>query len=208
MDNHRISAIIFDLGNVLVDFDHTIAAKRISRFTAKDPQEIFNLFFNSELTGLFEEGKISSQEFFSRVRDLLNLEIGYEQFLPIWNEIFFLSAKNQAVYNLAKILRKQYKIALLSNINILHFDYLKKNFAVFDVFHNIITSYESGFRKPHPAIYQKTLNALEASPNNAFYTDDRAELVESACRLGIRGFTFKGIEQLKKDLSVNGVSIN
>src|SRR4030042_6411170 len=102
MDNHRISAIIFDLGKVLVDFDHAIAAKRISAFTTKDPQEIFSLFFDSKLTGLFEEGKISPRDFFSGVQNMLNLEIGYEEFLPIWNEIFFLTEKNQAVYNLAK----------------------------------------------------------------------------------------------------------
>jgi len=208
MDNHRIEAVIFDLGNVLVDFDHTIAAQRISAFTRKDPREIFNLFFDSELTGLFEEGKISSQKFFSRVQGMLNLKIDYAQFLPIWNEIFFLTEKNQAVYNLAKILKKHYKTALLSNINILHFAYLKRNFPIFDAFHNIVTSYEVGFRKPHPAIYEKTLHALEVSPDNVFYTDDRPELVESACRLGIRGFTFKGVEQLKKDFSGNGVNIN
>jgi putative hydrolase of the HAD superfamily len=208
MNNKHIKAIIFDLGNVVIDFDHTIAAKRISRFTTKSPQEIFNLFFDSQLTGLFEEGKISSFEFFSRVREILNLKLDYEQFLPIWNDIFFLTEKNQAVYNLAKTLKKQYKIALLSNINILHFDYLKKNFSVFDAFHNIITSFESGFRKPHPFIYQKTSDILGALPYNIFYTDDRPELVESACRLGICGFIFKNISQLKKDLLGNGIRIN
>ncbi len=208
MDNNHIEAIIFDLGNVLVDFDHTIAAKKISKFTTKSPQEIFNLFFDSELTGLFEEGKISPLEFFLKVKKMLNLKLDYEQFLSIWNEIFFLTEKNQAVYNLAKNLRNHYKIVLLSNINILHFDYLKKNFSVFDVFHHIITSFELGFRKPHPFIYQKTFNIIETLPHNIFYTDDRFELVESACRLGIHGFTFEGIEQLKKDLLVSGICIN
>jgi len=208
IDNHRISAIIFDLGNVLVDFDHTIAAKKISAFATKDPQEIFNLFFDSRLTGIFEEGRISPQEFFSGVQEELDLGIDYGQFLPIWNEIFFSSEKNRAVYNLAKILKKHYKMALLSNINILHFEYLKVHFPVFDAFQQIITSYESGARKPHRSIYEKTLQALETSPENVFYTDDRLELVEGACRLGIRGFTFQGVEQLKKDLLANGVNIN
>jgi putative hydrolase of the HAD superfamily len=203
-----VKAIIFDLGNVLIDFDHTIAAKRISRFTDRSPQEIFNLFFDSRLTGLFEEGRISPLEFFSKVKEMLNLKLDYAEFLPIWNEIFFLTEKNQAVYYLAKTLKNRYKMALLSNINILHFDYLKKHFSLFDAFHHIITSFESGFRKPHPSIYQKTFNILEVLPYNVFYTDDRAELAESACRLGIHGFTFKDIEQLKKDLLVSGIRIN
>lgn len=206
--SNGIKAIIFDLGNVLVDFNHMIAAERISRFSVKTPQEIFELFFDSELTGLFEEGKISSQEFFLKIKETLNLKLDYGRFLPIWNEIFFLSEKNHAVYDLARSLRKRYKIALLSNINILHFDYLKKNFPVFDAFHNVIASYESGFRKPHPSIYKETLNVLKACASEVFYTDDRVELIEGACRLGIRGFTFTGIEQLKKDLLGSGITIN
>jgi len=205
MDNNKIKAIIFDLGNVLVDFNHKRAAERISKFTDKSPQEIFNLFFDSELTGLFEEGRISPQEFFLKVKEMLNLKLDYDGFVPIWNGIFFLTEKNLAVYNLAKQLKNCYKLALLSNINILHFDYLKKKFPVFDAFHNIITSYEVGFRKPHPLIYKKTLSVLEASPNQVFYTDDRPELAESAKELGIRGFVFRGIEQLKKDLINSGI---
>jgi len=208
MDNNKINAIIFDLGNVLVDFNHRIAADRISKFTDKSPDEMFNIFFDSELTGLFEEGKISPKEFFLKIKDMLNLELDYDSFLPIWNEIFFLTKENLAVYNLAKQLKNNYKIALLSNINILHFDYLKKKFPVFDAFHNIITSYEVGARKPHPLIYKKTLDILESLPHQVFYTDDRPELAQSAKELGIRGFVFRGIEQLKEDLINSGVCIN
>ena len=208
MDNKRIKAVIFDLGNVLIDFDHTIAAKRISGFTDKTPQEIFNLFFDSRLTGLFEEGKITPLNFFAEVKKMLNLKLNYNQFLPIWNEIFFLSKNNQSVYNLVKILKGRYKIALLSNINILHFEYLKKNFPIFHAFHNIVTSFEVGIRKPDPLIFKKALDLLQAQPQDAFYTDDRPEFTERASGMGIRGFVFTGIEQLKMDLLDNGVNIN
>ncbi len=204
----NIEAIIFDLGGVLVDFDHMLAAKKILGFTSKSPQEIFNLFFDSGLTNLFEEGKISPQEFFSRVKEALNLRLDYKQFQPIFNEIFFFTERNQAVYNLAKALMNSYKVALLSNINILHFDYLKKNFPVFNAFHSIITSFSLGLRKPHPLIYKKALDILKAAPQNTFYTDDRIELITGARALGIRGFVFKSVEQLKIDLLDNGVSIS
>ncbi len=208
MANHTIKAIIFDLGNVLVDFDHRIAAGRISKFTDKSPEEIFNLFFDSELTGLFEEGGISPQDFFLRVKEMVNLKLSYEEFLPIWNEIFFLSETNRAVYGLVKDLSKNYKVSLLSNINILHFEYLKSKFSVFGVFANIIASHEVGLKKPNPLIYKKTIEALGVLPSEAFYTDDRPELVESAKGLGIRGFVFKGVEQLKRDLLGAGVNLS
>lgn len=205
MDNHKIKAVIFDLGNVLVDFDHRIAAEKVSKLTDKTAEEIFNFFFNSELTGLFEEGRISPQDFFLKVKEALNFKLDYAEFLPIWNTIFFLSEKNCMVYALAKNLKKNYKLALLSNINILHFEYLKSRFPVFDVFCNIIVSCEVGLRKPHPLIYKKTLEALGVLPSEVFYTDDRAELIQGARELGIRGFVFEGIDELEKDLLSVGI---
>ncbi|MGE5197964.1 MAG: hypothetical protein ACM3IL_05605, partial [Deltaproteobacteria bacterium] len=45
------------------------------------------------------------------------------------------------------------------------------------------------------------------SPRNTFYTDDRQNLVEAACHLGIKGFVFKGIQQLYRDLTSAGINI-
>lgn len=203
-----VEAVIFDLGNVLIDFDHLIAAKKISKLTNMTAQEIYELFFDSELTSLFEEGRISPSEFFVKVKEKLDLELDYERFASIWNEIFFFSEKNSSVYSIAKSLKKIYKLALITNINILHFDYLKKNFPVFDIFDPVVTSFQIGFRKPHPLIYKKTLEMLQVLPENVFYTDDRADLVSKAKDSGINSFVFINIEKLKKDLLGEGVSIN
>ena len=208
MKENRVTTLIFDLGNCLVDFDHKIAANRIKEFTDKSIEEIFNLFFDSGITGDFEEGKISPEGFFLEVKKLLNAKITYEQFLPIWNEIFVLSQKNKDLYILAKQLKKDYKLAVLSNINILHFEYIEKNFFVFDAFDNVITSYQLGARKPQVEIYHKTLEMLNTPAECAFYTDDRPELIEAASRLGIKAFVFVGVKQLKKDLIKAGIKIN
>ncbi|MFZ2604063.1 MAG: HAD family phosphatase [Candidatus Omnitrophota bacterium] len=205
---NRITTLIFDLGNCLVDFDHKIAANRIKEFTDKSIEEIFNLFFDSGITGIFEEGKISPEGFFLEVKALLNAKITYEQFLPIWNEIFVLSQKNKDLYILAKALKKDYKLAVLSNINILHFEYIEKNFSVFDAFDNVITSYQLGARKPQVEIYNRTLEMLNTPAECAFYTDDRPELIKAASKLGIKAFVFVGVEQFKKDLLKSGININ
>jgi HAD superfamily hydrolase (TIGR01549 family) len=202
-----IRAVIFDLGNVLINFDHRIASQKLSKFTDTPEDEIYNLFFDSKLTALFEEGKISTLQFFSKVKEALNLGIEFDEFLPIWNEIFFFDEENLSVYNLASSLKNRYKVALLSNINISHFEHIKRTFPILDAFHNIITSFEMGFRKPNPEIYQKALHALDSPPEDVFYTDDRLELVESARQLGIRSFIFKGPRQLEADLINSGVNI-
>jgi len=203
-----IDTIILDLGKVLIDFDHLRAAERISNFCNKTPREIFDLFFISEATILFEKGKITPEGFFLRVKEILDLRLEYQSFVPIWNDIFFLTATNRAVYSLANNLRAHYQVALLSNINVLHHEYLKQYFPVFNVFHRVFASYEMGMIKPDQDIYRKVLEELRAQPENVFYTDDRQELVDSAKDLGINSFLFTSPEQLKQDLADVGVTVN
>ncbi len=201
-----VKAVLFDLGHVLIDFDHMRAAESLSCFTDKSAQEIFNLFFDSELTALFEEGKISPREFFAEVRRMLNLDISFHQFVPAWNEIFFFSEKNFGVYQLASKIKNTYKFGVLSNINILHLEYIKRTFSLLGTF-TIIASNELGLRKPDPAVYQKALAILGEPAEKVFYTDDKAELVVSASQLGMRSFIFKDVEGLKKDLLQAGLHI-
>ena len=208
MYNHKIKGIIFDLGNVLLDFNHMIAAEKLSGFTDKSGKEIYGLFFDSQKTQLFEEGKISASEFFQGVKEILNLKIPYQEFVPIWNEIFYFTDKNLQVYNLARSLKNGYRLALLSNINFLHLGYIKKTFPILDAFHNILASCELGLRKPQPEIYQKALQILGTQAQETFYTDDRIELISGAKKLGINAAVFSGVEQLKKDFIAAGVNIN
>jgi len=205
--NGCVKAIIFDLGRVLIDFDHNIAAKRISNCCGKTREQIFEIFFSSDITTRFEEGKISPQDFYLKVKQMLDLKLSYETFVSIWNDIFFLTAKNKSVYSLANSLRGRYTVMLLTNINILHHEYLKKNFPVFGIFHHVLTSYEMGAVKPSVEIYRRTLEILGVKPENAFYIDDRVELVESARKLGIKSAVFSGVEQLKIDLGRAGVCV-
>ncbi len=202
-----IKAVIFDLGNVLVDFDHMLAAGKISLFTKRSPQEIHNLFFDSELTGAFEEGRISPHDFYLQVKELLDLRLEFEEFVPIWNEIFFLSEKNIQVYKLAQALKNRYKLALLTNINILHLEYIRQKLPVFRPFSHIIASCGMGMRKPNPLLYQSALDRLGVPALAAFYTDDRMDLIEKARGLGIQSFQFQGIDKLKADLFSLGIDI-
>ncbi len=206
--NETIKVLLFDLGNVLVDFDYRLSVKRIAHFCPRKPEDIINFFLSSEITSSFEAGKISPEEFFNKVKEALELKLSYAAFVPIWNEVFFLSAKNRSVFSLANNLRERYQTAMISNINILHYEYLKKHFPVFSIFSPIFLSYELGLVKPDPLIYQKVLEVLNARPQEVFYTDDRPELVESARRLGIQAFVFSGAQQLQLDLLNVGVISN
>lgn len=203
-----IKVILFDLGNVLIDVDYGAAVKRIMHFCRKQDQDLVGTLMRSEITGFFEEGRFSAQEFFLKLKELIGLEISYERFVPIWNEIFFLSAKNRFVYSIANSLRQNYKIAILSNINILHYDYISTHFPIFSIFDEVFVSFKMGAIKPQPVIYRKATEALGVMPDEIFYTDDREDLVKSAEALGIKSFLFTGVDKLRRDLEGLGVLLS
>ena len=202
---NQIKAIIFDLGNVLIGFDHRIGVKKILRHTSKSTQEIYDLFFDSVFTREFEKGKISCREFFAKVRDMLELQIGYEEFLPIWNEIFFAKPEME---RFVASLNSGRKLVLLSNVNQLHYEYLTNAFSsAFSLFSpdKIIPSFRTGFMKPDRQIYELALSASGVSRDEAVYVDDRLDLIEAASGYGIRSIQFKDINQLKQEFLDLGI---
>jgi len=201
MPKAKIKVILFDLGNVLVDLNLKPAVARISGFCSKSQDEIIKLFLDSGITNSFEKGEFSADEFYKQAKDILDLKLGYASFVSIWNEVFFFSLKNRSLYHIANRLKENYRIAILSNTNILHYRYIKDNFPVFNIFEKVFLSFEIGAVKPDQTIYRKAIEALGVLPENIFYTDDRPELVKSASKLGIKSFTFTSVEQLISDLS-------
>jgi len=198
MTKNKYEAILWDLGNVLINFDHNIAVKKILRLTPKNEHDIYQLFFDSGLTKDYEEGKVSSIEFFKKVKSSLELDMEYSEFLPIWNDIFFEKELNKKIQNFLMAIKGKYKLVMVSNINEAHCEFLKKKMPIFGEFDKLILSYEIGFRKPAKEIYDAALRSVNTTPSKAFYVDDRADLIEAASKFGIKGMTLDGEEAFKK----------
>lgn len=199
----RYDTIICDLGNVLINFDHRIAVRKILKYTPKKEKDIYDLLFDSIFTKQYEEGKIDSKQFFRQVKDIIKLDMDYDKFFLIWNDIFFETPLNLKMQDFLKKIKPEYKMAMLSNINETHFEFLKEKMSIFNIFDRLILSYEVGFRKPAPEIYRVALETLKTSDDKVFYIDDRRDLIEAASRLGIMGIVLedkKAFEIIKKEI--------
>jgi putative hydrolase of the HAD superfamily len=198
--------ILFDLGKVLIDFDHRIAVQRIKQFCSLDEKSIYSLFFDSNVTDKFEKGLISPLDFFEQVKNMLGARIHYEEFVPIWNEIF---THHPGMLEILGLLKDNYNLYLVSNINKLHFEYLKKQFnEYFEFFNHLFLSYEMGLRKPDLMIYKFIINYLKTSPDNIIYTDDRIELITAAKGLGMDAFLFISTVSFKEELYKRGIEFD
>lgn len=201
----EIKAVIFDLGNVLIGFDHTIAVKKILKHTPKKSRDIYDLFFDSDLTQEFEKGKTGKLEFFQQVQTALELKISYGEFLPIWNEIFFSKPESE---DFVSSLNSGIKLALLSNINQLHYEYIREEFSsTIGLFEpdKIIPSFRTGFIKPDKEIYDLALKALDVPRESVVYVDDRLDLIEAALSYGIKSIQFKSAKELKQKFQDLGI---
>jgi len=205
MKNPNYDTFIFDLGKVLVDFDHNISAAKIAKLTGKDQNWLYQLFFESELTKLFDEGEVSSRKFYSEMKKLIGFKISFNEFVPIWSDIF---KEKKDMCELVLSLKKDYRLVLMSNVNELQFEHIRKNFSVISYFDELVLSYEVGAMKPAPKIYQVAIKAANTSPGRIIYTDDRVELIEGGKLAGIKSsFVFTDLEQFKKDLESVGIKV-
>ncbi|MBI5873856.1 MAG: HAD family phosphatase [Candidatus Omnitrophica bacterium] len=204
MGKKKFKLILCDLGNVLINFDHRIAVRRILPFTNKRSEEIYSLFFDSPVTKDYEEGRLSSRDFYRRISKILSLKnLTFKKFSSIWNEIFF---DNYGMLELLEALKKKYSLHLVSNINELHYRYIAKNFPRhISVFDRVFLSFEVGARKPAREIYRRAVEHAGFSFEDVLYTDDRADLIDEAKGMGIRAVLFKDVKDLKNKLKKIGV---
>ena len=193
----EIELIMFDLGNVIFNFDHMITCNKLSEYSKKDSAYIYNFIFKSSLIKSYDRGKISSSELFSTISDELDLHISFKEFNLAWSEIFWL---NNGIDLLISWAKTQAKIAILSNTDEMHFNYIRDKFEIISEFDFIFLSYEIGYSKPESEIFEYAINKTGISADKIIFIDDIQEFVDAANKSGINGIWYKNISTLKKDL--------
>lgn len=192
-----INLILFDLGNVLVKFDHSIAARKLAKLSKTTMSGIVTQFINSGLGSLLDEGKIDAREFSERVISALNLPMGVDEFQKLWNEIFF---ENPGMEDLLKRLKAKYPIYLISDTNPLHFEFIRKKFTILENIDQFVLSYQIGVKKPDPRIYFEVLKRSRVKAEEVLYIDDREDLVAAAKKMGFSAIVFKSPKSLEREL--------
>ena len=187
MRQKRYSVIIFDLGNTLIRFDHSISAKKFANLFHLDSEEVRRLFFDSELTQAFERGQISPKDFHAGITKHLGVTISFKDFVSIWNDIFWLDEGSCAI---ARRLKKDYKLFLLSNISSLHYEYIVKKFDILNIFDETILSFAVGAIKPEKLIFEDAVRRAGGDKAAVLYIDDREDLIKEAAAFGIESIKY------------------
>ena len=173
------------------------AASRVS------PERLYELFFESPLVIDHDEGRISTRAFYETLQREIDLQLDFDSFLEAWNGIF---EENLEMSALVQRLAQSHPCLLISNTNRPHFEYCRSRYPVIEKLRGWILSYEVGFLKPHPGIYQRALEMIGLPAQNIWYIDDRSDLIEAGRSLGFLTHRFEGIEPLRKELQKAGIA--
>ncbi len=203
IDRSSIEVILFDLGNVILPFNHYQIAEKLSPFVErqdfKDPDKIFSYLFDFEKGAVndYEVGKVSSLEFFQSLKEFLHLSLTFEQFKPIWNDIFW---EHEEVSQIIRSLKGRKRLGLVSNTNPLHFEAILSKFPIVKAFDQWILSHQVGFKKPAPEIFRKAIEWAGIRPEKILFIDDMENHINVAVSLGMQGLHFISPQQLRKEL--------
>jgi FMN phosphatase YigB (HAD superfamily) len=174
--------VVFDLGKVLVDFDYSIAAKKVAARCAKHIEDLHDVLGGSSILVQLESGLITRAQFFSEIQKLTGFGGSPDEFLGYFADIFFPMPPMIELH--AELRKKKIPTYIFSNTNDIAIEHIRRRFPFFGHFDGYILSYEVGSMKPNAKIYE----ALEATSGrrgtDIFYIDDRLENVEAGAARG------------------------
>ena len=179
---NKPSVVVFDLGKVLVDFDYSIAGRKISERSGKSPAEVQHLLDHSPLLYRYETGLMTRQEFFEKVSQATDFHGTIEEFSGFFADIFWEIPPMIEIQ--AKLRRQGVPTYIFSNTNDLAILHIRQNFPFFANFDGYILSYEIGAMKPDAKIYEALERMAGKRGAEVLYLDDRQENVDGGAARG------------------------
>lgn len=181
-----MKAVIFDLGNVLVHYDHVKTMTAVRELCQIDEAGFWKVLKSAALEKSVGTGETNGRSLHQYLQQHVNLTAVYDQFVAA-----FTSGQQRNEEALAYAVelqqRPNVKVGIISNTNDIHSDWLHQHLGIeFPQFDSVLLSDEVGLLKPDAAIYQLSLSQLDISPSHALFIDDLAENISGANQVGLQ----------------------
>ncbi len=194
-----IKNIIFDMGNVLLQYDPGVCLRHFVE-REEDRALIRRELFEGPEWVEGDLGHITDEERFDgvskRVPERLHREL--KACTEQWHMCMQPVAGAKEFCGYAR--EKGYRIFVLSNASSSFYQYFQR-FAPLDYFDGIVVSCDIHMIKPDVRIYQYLLDKYQLKPEESFFIDDMPGNVAGAEKAGIRGAVFHGdFTEIRKSL--------
>lgn len=188
--------IAFDMGNVLLPFDHRLACDRVSDKCGVSADEVYSAVFKAGVQESFERGNLTGEQFTLEVSERLNHRFDPKWLRNAWSDIF---SDDTEVLEIVTELSTKYELHLISNTNAWHFEHVLARFSVLQYFPERTLSYEANAFKPEPKMFSHITHCVTQN-RKVLYIDDIQRYVEAAQALGALGHVFSSGRSLRTDL--------
>lgn len=189
--------IYFDLGNVLVTFDHRIAAKQLAEAAGCTLEHALSTVFVSDLQHRYESGLVNDDEYAREINQLLGSQLATETVLEAVSDIF---QPNWPILDVLQELQQaRIPMGILSNTCDAHWQWLMKRDwpMLHGWFEHRVLSYQVGCMKPNSGIYEHSERRCGVEGPQIFFTDDRLENVAAAALRGWKTCLFRQADELQ-----------
>lgn len=193
-----IDFVIFDLGNVLIEWDR----RRLYEKLIDDPDELntfLDTVFTMEDNAELDRGKPLAEvvaEVARRHPDQHELVMAFGQ---RWKETL-----GEVITGSVEILRDLHasgvKLLALSNWGKDTFASIEADYDFFDLFDGMVISGREGVVKPDQKIYDILCDRYQVTPSRAVFIDDSAANVATAMMLGFDSLLFDHPDVLRQQL--------
>lgn len=196
--NTNIKAIIFDYGNVLLEWDPRHVYRRYF-----DNDEAIDRFLHEVDFMGWNAQQDRGRTFKAGVADHSQKFPQYAHLFQAYHDHWKESIGNplmDTVEILKELKQAGYPIYGLSNWSAETFPYARAKHAFFDLFDDMVISGAVGHVKPEPEIYHILLEKIGRLAEECLFIDDSLPNIKQAEKLGITGIHFQSAEQLRSEL--------
>lgn len=195
-----VKNVIFDIGNVLVDFRWRGLMENLG--IGKEEQDVFeHSVFGSRWWKELDHGIMDEAEAVNHIRK--ENEKYQEAFELVWEHFDELVEPYEyALPWISQLKEEGYQVYLLSNYPKTLFETHEKK-GKFPFLREVDGKVVSAFVKmvkPNADIYECLMNKYQLKPEECVFIDDRPENIEGAKALGMQGIVFYNYEQACREL--------
>lgn len=195
-----IRNIVFDLGNVLLNFDPDSYLDELG-YSGEIKERLKAEIFGTEEWLLLDRGTITQAEALKSWKNRnQDLKDKIEDVMDGWEAI--LSLKADTLKILKSLSAKDYNLYILSNFHKQAFNYVIEKFDFFNYFDGRIISADIGMIKPESEIYDHLLNKFNLKADETLFIDDSKKNIKAALKKGIRVIHYKDAASLEKELKL------
>lgn len=204
MIQSKITTVIFDLGNVLIDWNPRYLYRKI----LKDENEI-DWFLNNVCTSEWNDQQDAGRTFEEATRELISRHPEWEEAISAWYGRWTetINGSIQDTVDILKEIKDQnhHNLYALTNWSAETFPWALQNFEFLHWFKGIVVSGEEKTRKPFPEFFQILFDRYNLDPATAVFIDDNIKNIEGGKRVGLRTIRFQSPDQLRAELRAMGV---